>query len=86
MGSAPLGPVTAGLVATYLPFAIGLSYTGSPLHIPFQIYLFSISLMGAPLRPAFIIIIDYMADKACSMNTFSVKFEKRAASFFNHLV
>jgi len=75
----PLDSVTAGLAATFIPFAMGFSHTGNPVNIPFQIYIFSISAMGAH---AYSTIIDYTADKACGQNTFAIRFGKKAASLF----
>ena len=77
---APFDSITAGLSASFLPFALGACHAGSPWDMPFQIFLFSLCAMGIH---AFSTIMDYTADLETNCKTFAVKFGKRWAALFS---
>jgi len=77
---APLDSITAGLSASFFPFALGVCHAGTPWNMPFQIYLFSLCAMGIH---AFSTIMDYTADLQTNSRTFAVKFGKRWAALFS---
>ncbi len=77
----PLDSITAGLCASFIPFAMGFCHGGSMnWNPPFQIYIFSMGAMGIH---AFTTLMDYDADQTTFNQTFAVRFGRRQTALFS---
>ena len=75
----PLDMISAGILISLSPFAMGFSLADTTGILPIQIYLLTIAAMGFH---GFSTIMDADPDRDAGDTTFAVVFGKRTAAFF----
>lgn len=76
---APFDVISAGILGFFAPFALAYSLVDDVKTIPFQVYYFTLCVMGLH---AFSTIMDYTVDQCVGDQTFAVTFGKRIAALF----
>lgn len=76
---APFDVISAGILGFFAPFALAYSLVDDVKTIPFQVYYFTLCVMGLH---AFSTIMDYTVDQCVGDQTFAVTFGKQIAALF----
>jgi 4-hydroxybenzoate polyprenyltransferase len=78
----PFDSISNIFIYFLMPLILGFSFGGSIISIPWQVYLLSLSIVGAH---AFTTLADYTPDKKAGEKTFSIIFGKKTTVIFASL-